>query len=143
MLMQRWTDSTRVYQGHLQGIPQADLDVVFYAARTMVPHLIIVLQPSDEEAERRFETSERTEQDYFEKKEFRQKVRDGYRRLPRKWRADSGQLYRSPGGFPQTSLGSMYCSRTVREVVDADQPLDKVVSECLAIILRELNTDIL
>jgi len=143
MLLQRWTDSTRVYQGHLQGISQPDLDAVFYATRTMAPHLVIVLQPSNEEAERRFETSERTEQDYFEKKEFRQTVRDGYRGLPTKWRNAKGQLYSSPGRFTHGTSGSMYCSRTVREVINADQPLETVVSQCLELIKRELATEIL
>ena len=142
MLMQRWTDSTRVYQGHLQGISQQDLDAVFYATQTMAPHLVIVLQPSDEEAERRFQASERTEKDYFEKDAFRRKVRDGYKGLPTKWRNGTGQLYCSPGYHSHGTAGSMYCSRTVREVVNADLPLAQVVTKCLELIVRETKIDI-
>ena len=143
MLMQRWTDSTRVYQGHLQGIPQKDLDAVFYATDTMAPHLVIQLQPSDKEAERRFKESKRTEEDYFEKEEFRQKVRDGYDGMPIKVRQDSGQLYHSTGRYTHIQTGSMYCTHTIREVVNADMPLGEVVRKCMRLIIREMGTDII
>ena len=135
-IMQRWTDSTRVYQGMLQGISKEILDAVFRASECVVPQLIIVLKVSDEEAERRYDNSVRTEQDYFEKKEFRQVVRDGYANIPLPDRPHTKQ-YRS------WELDTMYCNGTVRSSVDADKPLDELVEDCWKVVLRSLKTTVL
>jgi dTMP kinase len=135
-LMQRWTDSTRVYQGMLQGIPTDTLDAVFRHSHCLPPQLIIILDVSDKEAERRYDLSDRTEQDYFEKKEFRQTVREGYRKLPTSCTNPNKE-------YKRLQCLDMYCSATIRVRVNADLPIAQVVDECWAVILRELKTTVL
>jgi dTMP kinase len=137
-IMQRWTDSTRVYQGAIQGIPSSDLDSLFKSTNTMVPQLIIHLRVSDKAAEKRYAEANRDEGDYFEKDEFRAKVRKAYTKIPTLTRKHD-KLFRSVGDYTRADTENMYCKKALREVVDADQSLDCVVARCLHLICRELR----
>ena len=112
----RFYDSTRVYQGIVGGVPEADIEALNnLACGNLVPDLTILLDMDVDEALRRADGRE-TAETRFESKgvEFHRKVRSGF-----------------------LELAARHSGRFV--VIDAGREIDRVTSDIEAAVMPRLS----